>query len=179
MVWKTPWVFCTNKMVNVLLFPLLCGQGARFYGAIWTEIYDMCWLTGVGYPCCLVDTLSYSSLVSPLQDKCRSGFINERQDVRKLQCPNCQQFMCFQCKKPVWLVRCSLCCETTAHFYARNQYASELYMSYARNQGMDIKVRDHLYRVVLWTQIITCLSIHSWVSMSNVLAAWEVVWDRQ
>ena len=57
------------------------------------------------------------------QDKCRLGFINERPDVRKLQCPNCQHFMCFQCKKPVWLVvQYYVCCKTNAYFYVRNQY---------------------------------------------------------
>ena len=39
-----------------------------------------------------------------VQDKCGNCFINPNLDRKKVQCPNCDGLMCFQCKKPVsWL----------------------------------------------------------------------------
>jgi len=54
-------------------------------------------------------------------EKCKSGFINEqRDDIRKLQCPTCSQFMCFQCKKPWEDQHNDISCEAFAQWKKDN-----------------------------------------------------------
>ena len=43
----------------------------------------------------------HSVLLFFLSFQCSCGFINDFPNINKMQCPDCQRFTCFSCKKPV------------------------------------------------------------------------------